>query len=96
VEALLWNPRLVEDDLVAWIVAGNPSAASLEPVGRDQRWIQRPGVLSALLRSSRTPRAVALGLLRRARREDWLELAGRPGIDPLVAACARRLLEETT
>ena len=87
------NPRLAEEDLVAWILTAAPGPGLLAVVGSDARWIERSAVRAALLLSGRTPRATALALVSGARREDWLALASRPGTDPLLAACARDLLE---
>ena len=91
-DALLENARLREEDLTAWILARSPDPGRLERLSRSARWEGRPAVRAALLASPRTPRAVALGLLPRASREEWARLAGDRSADPLLSACARRLL----
>lgn len=91
--ALLGNPRLVEEDLTAWILVRNPREAQLVALARSERWIQRTAVRTALLLSARTPRAVALSLLLSSERPTLERLAEDPSVDPLLAGCARSLLE---
>lgn len=90
--ALLGNPRLVEEDLTAWILARNPREAQLVALARSERWIQRTAVRTALLVSARTPRAVALSLLLASERPTLERLAADPSVDPLLAGCALKLL----
>lgn len=90
--ALLANPRLVEEDLTAWIAARHPKEAQLVELARSERWMERTAVRTALLLSRRTPRAIALSLLPRSERPVLSRLAGDPSADPLLAACARSLL----
>jgi len=91
--ALLGNPRLVEEDLTAWLLVRQPQEAQLALLARSSRWMERTAVRSALLLSKRTPRALALSLLSSSERVVWERLAGDPSADPLLAACARSLLE---
>lgn len=91
--ALLNNPRLTPEALVAWITTGEPDAKRLELVASDRIYRDRPLVRLALLRHPRTPRAVALGLLSRGSRTEWGELLEDPRVDPLLSACVARLLE---
>lgn len=93
VAAVLSNPRLVPDDLVAWIATGEPDPGSLGVVGGDDRWALRRDVRGALVRCSATPRGVALSLLSRCSRAELRDLLEDPRTDPLLAACAENLLE---
>ncbi len=91
--ALLGNPRVVEEDLTAWLLVRQPKEPQLVLLARTPRWMERTAVRSALLLSRRTPRPVALSLLSSSERVVWERLAGDPSADPLLAACARSLLE---
>ncbi|MFN7988291.1 MAG: hypothetical protein U0529_12530 [Thermoanaerobaculia bacterium] len=90
--ALLGNPRLVEEDLTAWLLVRRPSEAQLTLLSRSERWMERTAVRTALLLSPRTPRAIALSLLTSSERPVWERLAQDPSADSLLAACARSLL----
>lgn len=91
--ALLGNPRLVEEDLTAWLLVRYPKEAQLVHLASSERWMARTAVRTAVLLSPSTPRAVALSLLPSSVRTVWERLAGDPSADPLLAACARTLLE---
>ena len=91
--AVLANPRLVEDDLTAWLVARRPREAQVAALARSTGWMERTAVRIAVLLSGRTPRSVALSLLTSSVRPVWERLAADPAADPLLAACARSLLE---
>ena len=90
---LLSNPRLVEEDLTAWLLVRRPSAVQVDHLARSERWMERSAVRTALLLSARTPRPVALSLLRRSSRPVLERLAEDPAADPLLAECARSLLD---
>lgn len=92
--ALLTNPRLLPEALVAWITTGRPEPERLGILACDPRWSRSPEVRTALLRHSGTPRPAALGLLPSAGAAVWESLEADPAADPLLRACARRLLEE--
>jgi hypothetical protein len=92
---LLQNPRLMPDDLVAWITVGGPDPERLAVLAGDPRWSRLPEVRGALLACAQTPRAVAIGLLANGTRAEWRRLMDDPRADRLLSACARRLYEET-
>ena len=94
--ALLRNPRLVVEDLVAFASTGAPASAHLALLASDPTWNERPPLRRALLRSTRTPRSAAVALLPMATRDELRDLTDDPGVDRFVAACAWRLLEEGT
>jgi hypothetical protein len=91
--ALLGNPRLVEEDLTAWLLVRHPKEAPLVLLASNDRWMARTAVRTAVLLSPRTPRPVALSLLTSSVRPVWERLVEDPSADPLLAACARTLLE---
>lgn len=91
---LLSNPRLVEEDLTAWLLVRRPKEAQLAALAGSERWMARNAVREALLLSPRTPRPLALSLLTASVRSVWERLASDPSADPLLAACARTLLAE--
>lgn len=92
-EALLQNPRLTAEDVQAWIAAGRPRPDSLAAVARDAKWSRRPPVRAALMVHPGLPRASALSLLSSASRDELRRVAGQPGVDPLLKACAAERLE---
>jgi hypothetical protein len=94
--ALLRNPRLVVEDLVAFVSTGAPLPEHLALLAADPSWNERPLIRKALLRSPRTPRFVAVALLPRASRGELRDLTDDPGVPPFVSACAARVLEEGT
>jgi hypothetical protein len=93
--ALLRNPRLVPEDVIAFVTVGAPIPAHLALLGGDPLWSQRPPLRRALLRSPRTPRATVVALLPRASREELRDLVDDPAVDRFVSACAARLLDES-
>ncbi len=93
-EAALRNPRLGTEDLQAFVGTGSPLPAHLASLAADPRWSVRAPVRRALLRSRRTPRGAAISLLSQATSDELRELRDDPGAERLVAACARRILEE--
>ena len=78
--ALLGNPRLVEEDLTAWLLVRRPGEDQLVALSESVRWMERTAVRTALLLSPRTPRAIALSLLTSSERPVWerLALTGTP------------------
>lgn len=92
-EAVLANTQLGAEDLQRWLATGHPRPEALAVVAGDVRWTCRPAVRIALLTHRNTPRAPALSLLTSASREEWRRLAEDPSADALLAACARKLLE---
>ena len=94
--AVLRNSRLVTEDLVTLVSTGAPAPSHLALLAADPYWKQRPPVRRALLRSARTPRGAAIALLSEASREELRDLASDPGSDPLLAACATRIVEEAS
>ena len=94
-EALLQNPRLTPEDVQRWLATGRPTPEGLALIAAEGRWASRPAVRSALLLHPATPRAAALALLTSAGREELRRLCETPGADPLLAACAAGLLDES-
>ncbi len=95
VEALGQNSRLVPDDLVRWLTVGRAEAPALAALAAIPRWSGQPAVREALIRHRATPRGSSLALLLSATRAEWLRLAEDETLPPLLAAWARRLLENS-
>lgn len=94
--AVLRNPRLVPDDLVAWVSAGRPSGRALAFLANDPVWRTRRDVRLAILSNQTTPRASALALLGIASRAELRSLAVDPRADGFLRAEARERLETST
>ena len=92
--ALLRNPRLILEDVVAFASTGTPLPEHLALLAADAVWRDRPPLRRALLRSARTPRFAVVTLLPHASREELRDLVEDPSVDRFVRACASRLLEE--
>jgi hypothetical protein len=92
-EAVLLNPRLLEEDLLAWISTARPLPESLSTLSLNEKWMSRPEVRRALIECRETPRALSLSLLSRCSRMDLRRVVGNPGADPLLVACAESLIE---
>jgi hypothetical protein len=91
--ALLRNPRLVVEDVVAFASTGAPMPEHLALLASDPAWSERPPLRRALLRSVRTPRSSAVSLLAHASQGELRDLTDDPSVGRFVAACASRLLE---
>lgn len=93
IRALLKNPRLVEEDVLA-IAAGTATRPSvLRALAEEERWIARPSVRKSIARNPETPRAVALRLIRDLSTAHLRDLARAPRVPVLVKIAARRLVE---
>ncbi len=60
IQALLENPRLMEEDVLYLVSQARTPAPVLESVARDPKWSSRREVRIALLRNPRTPLAAAI------------------------------------
>lgn len=89
---LLWNPRLVERDVVL-LAARRPTSGSIQrEIFASAKWICRLGVRRALLRNPYTPTDLSFRLLGLVPRPDVVEVAAALDLpQPLREAAARRL-----
>ena len=94
VHALLHNPHLTEDDLVALCSQHATPPDILEMVARDRGWIRRYRVRQALVHHESAPLAVVLGLLTGLLSTELEELARRPDRPPVVRLTAQRILRQ--
>ena len=90
-EALLVNPRLTEDDLVAHVVAGRASAPQLIAISRSQKWSFRLPLRRALVTNPETPKSVAASQLPHLPRGDREALANHPKVSVYLKKCIERL-----
>jgi hypothetical protein len=89
---LLSNPRTTENDVVR-IAALRPVAPStLAEIARAERWGRQPRVRVALARNPCCPIELALGQLHALPRAELREIAGDPGLDPVLRAHAEHEL----
>lgn len=92
--AVLLNPRLVEEDLVAWVTTGRPLPASLGVLSSSEKWMMRSAVRLAMVECRAAPRSLALSLLSRCSAGDLQRVVENPASDRLLVACAERLISE--
>ena len=92
VSAALQNPRLLPEDLEAWIAA-SPHPGSLSVVAENLSWRCRPPLRAALLRCRATPPGAVITLLRASTPAELRVLADEPSTPRLTAAWALRMLE---
>lgn len=93
IAALLRNPRLTEQEVVALAASRRASARALEAIAGDARWARRYGVALALVNNPRTPTRIALALLPGLLRQDLVEVAEMGRLRPEVRDRARSLLD---
>jgi hypothetical protein len=93
IAALLINPRLTEEEVLAICNEERASPAALSVVGSNSRWSGRHAVRMALLRNAATPAKVSLGFLDALGGIDLKEIIALPSTPRLVRATARQLLK---
>jgi len=89
VQALLDNPRLVEEDVLYLVSQQRTPAPVLEAVARDPRWSVRREVRIALLRNARTPLAAAITFISNLNVAELRQLAG----DLKVPLAIRKMIQ---
>ncbi len=89
IQALLENPRLVEEDVLYLVSQPRTLAPVLETVARDPKWSARREVRIALLRNPRTPLAAALAFVSSLTAVEARGLMD----DPKVPLAIRRMLQ---
>jgi len=92
-EALLDNPRLVENDLLVVLNTARPPAPFFGALARHRRWGPAYRIRRALVENPRTPLPVALSLLVQLRPSDLDAVASRPDVPEKVRDAARALGE---
>jgi hypothetical protein len=92
IAALMINPRLTEEEVLAICSEERASAAALSAVGSSSRWSGRHAVRMALLRNAATPAKVSLEFLDNLSGADLREIIALPATPRLVRATARQLL----
>lgn len=92
-ESVLINPRLVEEDLVAYIDSGKADGQNLTAIADHSKWAFRYAIRRSLAINSKTPRAVAASQLRYLQRNDLEALMRRPETSTYLRRCIERLGE---
>ena len=91
-EALLTNPRLREEDLVALASSPRASPEQLRLLSDDRKWSFRYAIRMALVLNPLTPRASAACQLRHLRRTDLRAIHSNPSTSTYLRRCIERLL----
>jgi hypothetical protein len=89
IQALLENPRLVEEDVLYLASQQRTPAPVLEAVARDPKWSARREVRIALLRNARTPLSSAIAFVRSLTAVEAKSLA----TDAKVPLAIRRMIQ---
>lgn len=89
VEALLENPRMLEEDVLFVINRPRTIAPVLETVARDERWSARKEVRIALIRNQKSPLSAVLPFISQMTTGDLRPLAD----DPKVPLALRRMIQ---
>jgi len=92
VTALLGNPRITEDEVLALCAEERVTPAALSAVGCHARWRGLYSVKLELLRNPLTPAPVSLGFLDSLSAADLAEIASLQKVPRLVRATARQIL----
>jgi hypothetical protein len=93
IRALLQNPRITEEDVLAITAAPRTPGGVLRAVAEEGRWSCRPGIQKSIARHPQAPRAVALRFVRVLSRVALEELAAYPKLPALVRVAVERRLE---
>ena len=93
VTALLMNPRLVEEEVLAICSEERASPTALAAVGACTRWSSRHPVKMALLHNPATPAKVCLEFLDSLQGSDLKEVIAAPTTSRLVRTTARQILK---
>jgi hypothetical protein len=91
-EALLTNPRLREEDLVALASSPRATPEQLRLLAGDRKWSYRYAIRKALVLNPLTPRAAAASQLRHLRRTDLRAIQSNPSTSTYLRRCIERLL----
>ncbi|MEE4272184.1 MAG: hypothetical protein V2I67_10945 [Thermoanaerobaculales bacterium] len=89
--ALLDNPRMVENDLVVLITTGDPPVEFLTSVARHHRWGRSYRVRVALVEAPATPLPLALSVLVQLPKHEQRNLAGRTDLSERLRSAAEAL-----
>jgi hypothetical protein len=93
IRALLQNPRLTEEDVLAITAAPRTSGGVLRAVAEEQRWSCRPAIQKSIARHPQAPRPVALRFVQLLSAVALAELAAYPKLPALVRVAVERRLE---
>ncbi len=92
-EALLDNPRTVENDVVLMVARLEQGSRLFSIILRHRRWGASYAVKRAIVRAPQAPLPLALSSMVHLRKPDLNEIAGAAGTMPEVRDAAQALLE---
>ncbi len=90
-DAVLVNPRLHEEDLLALIEARRAGPGKLTAIANHSKWRNRYPIRRALAMDPETPPAIAAVQLRHLRRDDLRQLVHREETSRYLRLCIERL-----
>ncbi|MCU0302842.1 MAG: hypothetical protein MUC56_02135 [Thermoanaerobaculales bacterium] len=90
-EALLDNPRLVENDIVVLVNTGRPPVDVLTAIARHRRWGRSHAIRRAIVECPRSPLPLALSVLVQLPRRDQRHIAERVDVPERVRTAADAL-----
>jgi hypothetical protein len=93
IESALTNPRLREQDLVAWLRRADVRRVLVERTSASSRWTRCYSVQLALVLQPRTPLAIALQQITALVPRDLRRVSEDQSLHPLVRSSARFVLE---
>lgn len=93
-DALLWNPRLTEQDLLVTVNSPSTPVDTLAILARHPRWFSRYGIRVALIRNPRTPLPVSLGIVTSLTERDLHALADTPETPQILKLACLRVLDD--
>ena len=92
IRALLRNPRLREQEVIAIVRRESTSGLVLRVVALSERWVHRPSVRKALVSHPNTPIHVALSLLHQVPERELRALLRESELPRVVALSAEKIL----
>lgn len=90
-EALLINPRLVEEDLIRLISSDRTFVHQLVMIGVDKKWSGRYAIRRALVLNVKTPKSIAASQLRFLKRDDLTMLMKKATTSVYLRRCIERM-----
>jgi hypothetical protein len=90
--AVLTSPKLSESEVESFARMGNVAEDVLRVIGSNRVWMKNYGIMSALVKNSKTPLAMSLNLMHRLNNRDLVKLSfDRNVMEPLRVAAKRRV-----
>jgi hypothetical protein len=96
IRVLLSNSRMTETDVIRIGSTRPTSPKVLDEISRHPLWVARYSVKKVIVFNPHSPLSLALRFVTFMKLQDLLDLVEQPGINPVLAEQARRIIEAKT